>query len=76
MNAVIEIPMPEKEAVKAIKAVEDDLMKTQRAEVVLKSEKKGLKINVTAKDLSSLKAALNSTIKLLQLHEEVIKCLK
>ncbi len=76
MNAVIEIPMPEKEAVKAIKAVEDDLMKTQRAEVVLKSGKKGLKINVAAKDLSSLKAALNSTIKLLQLHEEVIKCLK
>jgi tRNA threonylcarbamoyladenosine modification (KEOPS) complex Pcc1 subunit len=76
VKAVINIPLNKKEAVKAKKAIETEDIRTDRVKTKLKATSKGLEIIINAKDLTSMRAALNTTLKHYRVHKEVKKCLK
>jgi len=77
VKALIVIPLTKINALKALKALEGEHPKTSRVETQLKANSKGLEIIIKSKDVNSMRAALNTTLKLYKVHEEVKKeCLK
>ena len=68
--------MERPEAEKAKEIIEEDLMNTEKVQTRLKASKKGLEIIINGENISSIRAAVNSALKMYKLHEEVKKCLK
>lgn len=71
MKATIIIPLSKDDAKQAIKALKGEQLESKRVETMLKATSKGLEIHIKAQDVSSIRAAFNTTLKLYQVHEEV-----
>jgi len=70
VKAEITIPLNKKEASQAIKAIGGQ-PQTKRVKTEFKATSKGLEIIIKAKDVTSMRAAVNTALKLYKVHEEV-----
>ena len=68
-TAEIRIELPNPDLV--YKALEPEIKNTKRFEVKVSPEKEALKISVEAKDVTALKAAINSYLRLIELTANV-----
>ena len=71
MKAIIELPMTKTAAEDAIKALNDEHPTSDRVITTLKASTKGLEIIINSRDIGSMRAALNTTLKLYKVHSEV-----
>lgn len=71
MKADITIPMKKADAKAAIKAIKGGQLDSKRVKTTLKASSKGLEIHIKASDVASIKAGVNTTLKLYQVHKKV-----
>ena len=71
MKAQLVIPLTKTQAIKAIKALGEQ-PDSARVTSSLKATSKGLEINIKAKDVTSMRAAMNTLLKLYKVHEQVM----
>ncbi|MBD3312463.1 hypothetical protein GF352_03365 [archaeon] len=71
MKATITIPLSKGDAEQAIKALTGEQLDSRRVKTMLKATKNGLEIHIKAQDVTSIRAAFNTTLKLYHVHKEV-----
>ena len=54
------------------KAIENEWLSTERATLKLEADKNSLKIEIDAKDITALKAAVNTVIRYLKTSEDIV----
>lgn len=76
MKANILIPSSKSVAEDSLRSISSEFPPSKRVETKLKASIKGLEIVIKASDVTSLRAAMNTVLKLYKVHSEVKKCLK
>ncbi len=75
MRAVIKVSLSKSEALKAVNSIKPDLINTHRVKSSIRITKSGFNVSFNSLDVSSMRAALNSFLKMYELHLKVKECL-